>query len=252
MRQLLPTYIPEVDPAAAYASDDRPPPPGRPWLMVNMIATLDGATAIDGVSGGLGAPADKAVFSALRSMADVILVAAGTVRAEGYGPPRISEDRRQERIARGQAALPRLAVVTASLDLDAQTSLFTEAETTPIVLTVENAPPERRAALHAVAQIATFGVTSVDLPTALAWLSTDVGARVVLCEGGPSLNGALIAADLVDEWCQTISPLLAAGSTARPAHGVTPRAVPLHIDRVLEGDGLLFIRAVRASTISRA
>lgn len=250
MRQLLPGYVPDVDPTAAYASDDRLPPPDRPWLMVNMIATLDGATALDGVSGALGAPADKEVFNALRSMADVILVAAGTVRAEGYGPPRLSEDHRRERIARGQEATPRLAILTASLDLDAKTPLFTEAETTPIVLTVENAPPGPRAALDAVAQIVTIGVASVDLAAALAWLSTEIGARVVLCEGGPSLNGALIAADLVDEWCQTISPLLAGGSTARPAHGATPRAVPLRIDRVLEGDGLLFIRSVRASTIS--
>lgn len=247
MRQLLPSPLDDVDAAVLYAADDRPAPPGRPWLAVNMIATLDGATALDGVSGTLGAPADKVVFGALRSIADVILVAAGTVRAEGYGPPRLPEARRRERTARGQAPLPRLAIVSASLDLDAGSPLFTETETTPIVLTGASAPAPRRTALAAVAEVATCGADRVDLDAALAWLHDTAGARVVLCEGGPTLNGALVAADLVDEWCLTIAPLLAGGTAARAAHGPTAAPVALRLARVLEGDGLLFTRAVRAT-----
>ena len=51
-----------------------------------MIAIIDGATAVSGLSGGLGGPADQALFAVLRSQADVVPVAAGTVRAEHYGP----------------------------------------------------------------------------------------------------------------------------------------------------------------------
>lgn len=246
MRQLLPTAVSEVDTVALHAADQRPPRPDRPWLIVNMITTLDGATAVDGVSGGLGGPADKIVFGALRSIADVILVAAGTVRAEHYGPPNLAGDRRRERAERRQAPVPRLAIVSHTLDLEETGPLFAEAEEPPIVLTTTTAPPARRAALEPVARVATFGTTTVDLPAALAWLRTEIGAAVVLCEGGPTLNGALIAADVVDEWCLTLSPLLAGGSAARAAHGDPSSTVPLRIDRVLEGDGLLFVRSVRA------
>ena len=99
----------------------------RPWVLVNMVASLDGAITIADRSGGLGGPADKAMFSALRGVADVVMAGAGTVRAEGYGPARPSDAVRAVRRARGQAEVPRIAVVTRSLDLDLATPLFTEA-----------------------------------------------------------------------------------------------------------------------------
>ena len=86
MRQLAPVAIDPCRPRHVYA--DLPDVAGRPGVRLNMIASVDGATAVDGVSGGLGGPADRRVFGVLRSLADVVLVAAGTVRAEGYGPPR--------------------------------------------------------------------------------------------------------------------------------------------------------------------
>jgi len=247
MRQLLPAGVEDADPAALYAGDDRTAPPGRPWVAVNMIATLDGATSIGGVSGGLGAPADKAVFAALRAVADVILVAAGTVRAERYGPVHLADDQREARVGRGQAAVPRLAIVTARLDLALDEPLFTESVPPPIVLTVADAPADRRAATQRVAEVVSFGHGAVDLAAALAWLAEEHAARIVLCEGGPSLNGALIDADLVDEWCQTISPHLLSGPSARAAHSATASPRRLEVTRVLEGDGLLFVRSVRAA-----
>ena len=84
MRQLIPDVVDPVDPAEVYA--DLPVASGRPAVRLNMISSVDGATALDGVSGGLGSLADKKVFAVLRSLADVVLVAAGTVRAEHYGP----------------------------------------------------------------------------------------------------------------------------------------------------------------------
>src|SRR3954463_12837013 len=84
MRQLLPEVVDPADPADVYA--DLPSAEGRPAVRLNMISTVDGATALDGVSGGLGSLADKKVFAVLRSLADVVLVAAGTLRAEHYGP----------------------------------------------------------------------------------------------------------------------------------------------------------------------
>jgi 5-amino-6-(5-phosphoribosylamino)uracil reductase len=55
-------------------------------MRLNMIASIDGATSVTGVSGGLGGPADHALFAVLRTQADAVLVAAGIARAEHYGP----------------------------------------------------------------------------------------------------------------------------------------------------------------------
>lgn len=236
---------PEVDPVALYAGDRRPPPPGRPWVMVNMVASLDGATMVDGVSGPLGGPADKEVFAAIRAVADVILVGAGTVRAEGYGPPRPSPTQRARRRARGQAAAPRLAVCSASLGLDPGAPLFAAAEERPVVITVSVVDDGRRAALGRVADLVVAGETRVDMSRAVAALGA-TGARVVLAEGGPSLNGQLVSAGLVDELCLTLSPLLAGGRSARIAVGDPPcRPVGLILDRLLEAHGMLFARYVR-------
>ncbi|QXC62490.1 pyrimidine reductase family protein [Aquihabitans sp. G128] len=245
MRQLLPVPAADVDPAAAHAAAARPAPEGRPWVLANMVASADGATAVEGRSEGLGGPADKAVFSALRSVADVILVAAGTARAESYGPPRTPADRRAEREARGQAPYPRLALVTRSLDLDPTSAMFTEATAPPVVFTVTSAPTARRQALDGLAEIVDVGDDGVDLAAALGWLA-DRGVATVLCEGGPSLNGQLLAAGLVDELDLTTSPLLVGGDSARAAHGPDGEPLDVELAHLWEADGVLFARYVRA------
>lgn len=243
VRQLLPEPA-EIDPAAAHAAAHRPAPAGRPWVLVNMVASIDGATAVDGVSRGLGGPADKVVFSAIRAVADVILVAAGTARAESYGPPRTPADRQAERVARGQAAHPRFALVTRSLQLDPASAMFTDAPEPPLVYTVAGAPPERLAALAERAEVVTLGRDGVDLAAVLADLHTR-GARLVLAEGGPGLNGHLVAAGLVDELDVTLSPLLAGGDSARLAHGPAAVPTPMDLAHLWEADGMLFGRYVR-------
>jgi len=221
VRLLFPNPADDVDVAALYRDAERP---RSPWVLVNMISTVDGATAVGGKSGGLGGPADKKVFAAVRSVADVILVGAGTVRAENYGPDR------------------RLAIVTASLDLEPDARVFA-GEVPPTVLTSSDADPARRAALAGVANIVDVNEgRRVDLRAALAHFE-----GVVVCEGGPSLNGQLVADDLVDELCLSLSPLLAAGDSPRVAHGPgadEPR--PLQLAHALEEDGLLFLRYVRS------
>lgn len=246
MRALWPEPVDDLDVDAAVAAEHRLAPPGRPWVLVNMIVSLDGATAIGGQSGPLGGPADKAVFGALRAVADVIVAGAGTVRAEGYGPPRPTEERRAARGARGQAPVPRLAVVTASLELDLDGPLFTDAEVPPYLLTCEAAPADRVRAARKRAEVVVAGDRWVEPEPALAALA-EGGAATVLAEGGPHLNGWLVAADVVDEWCLTVSPLLVAGESNRPAVGPpVPDPARVRVDRIWEGDGLLFLRHVRA------
>jgi riboflavin-specific deaminase-like protein len=246
MRELYPNPADDVDPVERYAADDRSSPAGeRPWVLINMIATVDGATAIHGRSGTLGGPADKAVFSAIRAVADVILVGAGTVRAESYGTPRTPP---------GKDEPPRLAIVTRSLEIDPAGRVFAEAPPgrRPIVVTTERSDASRRAALAGVADILVAGVDDVDLTQTLTALRQQ-GARVVLCEGGPSLNGHLVAAGALDEICVSVAPLLAGGSSPRLAHGdAAPDVVPMRLDRALEADNMIFLRYVRNRSVSAA
>ncbi len=245
MRCLWPDPVDDVDAFELVAAELRRPPGDRPWVLVNMIASLDGAITVEGRSGGLGAPADKAMFAALRGIGDVILVGAGTVRAEDYGPARPSAATRAARAARGQAEVPRIAVVTRSLELDPDSRFFTEAVVPPLVITCESSPAKRRRALEAHAEVVVAGVATVDLAVALRRLGA-LGAGVVTCEGGPRLNGELIAADLVDEWDLSIAALLVGEDSDRAAVGPRPPVpLPMQLDRLVEGDGLLLGRWLR-------
>jgi riboflavin biosynthesis pyrimidine reductase len=187
-------------------------------LLVNMIASLDGGTVVSGRSGGLGGPGDKAVFAALRRLADVVLVGAATVRAEGYHPPKKA----------GQ----RIAVVTRSGDLDWSSELFRSG--TAFVVTVDGAPELPVSTIRA-------GTDTVDLAAALR----QIDAEVVLCEGGPTLNGQLVAEGLVDEICLTIAPTVIIGESKRIATDPRESLVPMELAHLLEDDGYLFCRYVR-------
>ena len=239
----------EVDPADAYARDERPAPPGRPWVMINMISAVDGgATDPAGRSGGLGGPADKQVFAAVRSVADVIVAGAGTVASEDYGPARLSPALRAARRERGRPEVPRIAVVTASLRIDPGRRLFSEADpgARPLVLTTASADPDRRRALSEVAEVISVGEDRVEWHLALAALGAATGAQVVLCEGGPTTNAHLVADDLVDEMCLTVAPSLVGGTAPRIVDGpASGRLVPLELGRALTADGYLFLRYVR-------
>jgi riboflavin-specific deaminase-like protein len=246
MRALLPHPEADIDAEAWVLGERREAPEGRPWVLLNMVTSVDGATSASGRSGGLGSPADRQVFHALRATADVVVAGAGTVRAEHYGPPRVTPELQQWRRERGQAPLPRLAVVSGRLALDLADPFFTEAEVHPLVITVDGAPAERLAATREVAQVVVAGSAHVDLGSALDQLHA-LGARTVLVEGGPTLNGQLVAADLVDEVCLTLSPSLVGGASHRLAVGEGEGGfTPLRLDRVLADGDHLFLRYVRA------
>jgi riboflavin biosynthesis pyrimidine reductase len=133
--------------AALYAYPELGPPPAC-WLRANMVESLDGAATVDGRAGGLSNEADEQVFAMLRALSDVILVGAGTVRAEHYGPVRPeSEGLRWAWLRAGRTPSPPIAVVTRALDLDLGSPLLTDApaHARTIVLTTQSAPPDRRA-----------------------------------------------------------------------------------------------------------
>lgn len=245
MRQLHPTPG-DVDPLVAYVGAARPAPAGRPWVTASMVSSLDGATAVGGRSGPLGGAPDREVFRTVRALADVVLVAAGTFRTESYGPVRLSGEAIAARAAAGRSpGPPRLAVVSASLDLGL--SRAADGPVRPLVLTTQDADGDRRAALAAQAEVRTHGTGRVDLVAALAALHED-GVGVVVCEGGPTLNAALVEHDLIDEWCVTLAPAVVGGDSLRVVAGAPElgeAGQELELVSLLESDGVLLGRWLR-------
>ncbi len=213
MQQLLPEHR-ILDVEELYLGLTLPTGRHRPHVALGMVATLDGAAALDGDTSRLGQEADGIAFRRLRGAADAILVGAGTVRAENYGPPKATATRRADRTARGLAERPRMVVVTGSLSLEPDHRLFGDPASRPVVLTHEGAPAAAANALSPIADVVRVGDGDVDLGAGLVHLA-GIGIRHVLCEGGPTLNGSLLAADLVDEVFVTVSPLAAGGPASR-------------------------------------
>jgi riboflavin biosynthesis pyrimidine reductase len=154
-----------------------------------------------------------------------VLVAAGTVRAEHYGP----------------LGLP-VAVVSRSCRLDWDSEFFTAATAQPLVITVEDAAAADRKKAADVAEVIVAGERDVDLAVALSALA-ERGFTQVLAEGGPTLNGQLAAAGLLDEVCLTLSPLLVGGDAKRILSGPgLPGGQHWRLCSLCEQDGFLFLR----------
>ena len=218
MRRLFPHPASDLTVRECY-DVARPRPSGRPWVAVCMVAGLDGSTVVDRTSRGLSNPTDQQVLLTLRTFAQVILVGASTVRAEGYGPPRLE----------GQ----RIGVVSRRGDLDLDTPLFASGKGF-LVLPID-APPVPVPSVRA-------GLGSVDIAAVLAQLDVDV----VQAEGGSMLNGLLAATDCIDELNLTISPQINGGEGPRLTSGAPPLSHRMELAHVLEDDGFLFTRYVRA------
>ncbi len=184
-------------------------PPDRPYVVINMVASADGRATLEGRTEGLSSPADKEVFFALRRSVDAVLVGTGTLREERYGP-----------LLRDAEEQPLAIVCSRRGNFPDDIPLFTD--------------PRSRILAH----------TGPSPKDALLRARAEHGVRSVLCEGGPTLNGALFGEDLVDELFLTISPLLAGGPaplTIVEAAG-PGEPVALELRSVLEGDGMLFLR----------
>jgi riboflavin biosynthesis pyrimidine reductase len=218
----------------------------RPWLRANFVASLDGAAEVAGYSRGLSNEVDQRILRLLRVHADAIMVGAGTIRHEGYGAMHLDDDAQRWRVENGLAAQPTLVIVSNSLALDPVHRLFTQAPVRPIVLTRGAAPAAGVETLAPVADLVRCGDAAVDLSAGLAALRRR-GLTQVLTEGGPRLFGDLVAADLVDEICLTVSPLLAGAGATRIAAGVGRAGpAPMRLGHIIAAEDLLLTRYVRA------
>ena len=216
---------------------EREPPRDRPWVALNMASSADGRAAIGGTSGGLGSEADQRQFAALRRETDCVLVGTGTLATERYGSIIRDAAVREERVHAGRLPQPMCCIVSRSGRVPLDIALFRD--------------PEQLVALYTGEPVALEGVEAdVDLDPAsprfvdaLRDLRARRDVRVVLCEGGPRVVGALLAQGLLDELFLTLSPLLVGGGVKNVIEGpgLSP-PVPLELIRVLESDGYLFLR----------
>jgi riboflavin biosynthesis pyrimidine reductase len=237
MRRLFPTV---GDVAVGVGLEEEYFVPAGRHVRANFVMSVDGMVELGGRSAPLGGPADRSAFMAMRAVADVILVGAGTVREENYGPVRLDGAGEERRLKREQAVLPPLAIVSNSGALDPTAKVFS-AGARPLLLT-SAAAATARADLTAAAEVVVCGDKSVDLALALDELHAR-GLGRVLCEGGPTLLRSLVGAGLLDELCCTTSPWLA-GYGHRGLLGDQPLAgaVAMTLTAVLEADGMLFAR----------
>jgi riboflavin-specific deaminase-like protein len=212
--------------------------PERPYLVLNMVSSLDGKATIDWRTRGLSTELDRQLFHQLRTQADAVMVGAGTVRAERYGRMAKTDELRDKREREGLARDPLAVIVSARLDLPADLPLLNEPEQRVVIATGSDAT------LPDLGDQVEYARTGDDLPLLMARLHEDHGVRSVLCEGGPTINSHLLAANLVDELFLTLNPKLAGGASALTIVAGRELVEPAELElvSVAVGGGDLFTR----------
>jgi len=213
-------------------------PPERPYVVLNMVATLDGKASVEGRTRAMSSEADRLLFHHLRTQVDAVLVGATTVAVEGYGRIAKSDELRAKREREGLLADALAVIASARLSLPAEAKLLHEAGQRVLIATGSE---DRLAGLSADVDYLRVGD---DLPLLLARLRADHGVRSVLCEGGPTLNSHLLAAGVVDELFLSISPQISGGTGAPTIVEGRPLMQPREARLIwlYEADGDLFGR----------
>jgi riboflavin-specific deaminase-like protein len=239
VRRLLPDPA-EVDPAEEVRSLDfvSLAHEDRPYAVTNFALTVDGRATIDGRSGPIGSETDTTVLVALRTRVDAVMIGAGTMRAERYGPVIPDPVKRARREREGLAHDPLMVIVSDSLELPWDAGLFTDGQGRVLIFTSSaQDPPETATPVRVERHEHT-----VDLVAAMSHLRRDRGIRALLSEGGPHLHAQLLAAGLVDELFITVAPKLEGGAGPGLVEGLPERTRDLELVWLLEDEGELFTR----------
>jgi len=213
-------------------------PSDRPYLGLNMVSSLDGKATLDWRTKGLSSDVDRRLFHHLRTQADAVMVGAGTARAERYGRITKNDELRQKRVNEGLVPDALAVVVSGRLDLPPDLPLLNEPDQRVVIATGSD---QELPGLKGDVEYARLGD---DLPRLMSYLKERHGVRSVLCEGGPTLNSYLFAADLVDELLLTLNPKVVGGASALTIVAGRERVEPLEpgLVSVAEADGELYTR----------
>lgn len=195
----------------------------RPAVIANMISSVDGTASLLGVSGELNrqAPADEAIYHALRASADAVLAGTTTIVSERFRRLIRDPEVRAQRAAAGRSPDPLAVVLTRSGNVP-----------TGVPMLEDDEQPTR-----------IFSGGAADPVSALRQLRIEDDVELLLCEGGPTLLGALLRAGLIDQLMLTIAPVLSGGTPERTLlGGASTGAIPLHLVALLEEGGGLHAR----------
>jgi riboflavin-specific deaminase-like protein len=217
------------------------PPADRPYTIVNFVASADGHAAFEGRSRWLSDDADREIFHGLREHVDAVMAGTGTLRTERYGRMVRDSERRQRRAAAGLNPEPLACIISRSGEVPTDIPLFDDPGSRVVVFT----PAELdTSGLAAQVDVVRLDPGELTLTTMMRRLRSDHDVRSLLCEGGPTLFGALLQEDLVDELFLSLAPKLTGGGTA-PAITSGPELAQLRMLAlvwVLELDGVLYLR----------
>lgn len=215
---------------------------GRPYTIANFVASVDGRATFNGRSGALSSPADRALFHELRERSDAILAGTVTIATERYGRPISDPERRARRVAAGRPAEPLAVLISRRGEVPFEAPLFHEPEVRAVVFS-----PARPSPGEIVAQVTyepfQAGERSA-LAEAMAVLHDSYGVELLLCEGGPTLFGALVSDGLIDELFLTVSPNLTGGDSGPSITLGPPLAelAPLELAGAFRHEDALYLR----------
>jgi riboflavin biosynthesis pyrimidine reductase len=208
-RQLLPEPATvDIEPLLGSIAEGLQLPEDRPYTLVNFVASVDGRATLQGHSGGLGDDGDRAMFHGLREQVDAVLAGTGTLRTERYGRILGKSVRRERRLAAGRSAEPLACIISRSGELPTDIPLFAEPEARIIVFAP--AEPDLSDAAARV-EVVLLDRGQLTPTTVVRRLRSDHGVNTLLCEGGPTLFGGLLAEQVADELFLTLAPKLAGG-----------------------------------------
>lgn len=215
-------------------------PAARPYTVANAVESADGRATFDGRSTALGDAGDKQVFRALRSVCDVVLAGTGTLATEHYGRLVRDDALQAAREARGLPVQPLLCTVTRSGRVSREIPLLSDPDARMIVY---SGAPLSLGDVAASVQVVTVDPGRLTVASALRDLRSRHDARLVLCEGGPTVLAQLIEQRAIDELFVTLAGRIAGGDGPTIISGLTvPEPLALSLQWLLERDGSLFAR----------
>ncbi len=238
MRALLPTPVDDVNDEfllSRYAGDR------EAFVRFNFVSSADGSAQLQGLSGALGSPGDQRIFDLLRRLAQVVLVGSGTIHAEGYDGPLVSEEAQSWRVSHGLSAHPTLAIVSRSLSIAADAAVLVRSPAPVLLFTCERVTDQLSAQYPQNVQLIQVSDSGEGPdPAQIVGRLNDLGLKFIHAEGGPRIFGQFIAADQVDSLCVSYSPVLAAGAGSRISHSEHDVQHKLRLHTLLEEDSMLF------------
>lgn len=189
-----------------------------------MVMSADGKVVVEGTEQGIGSTVDQRLMREIRVNADVVLNGAGTLRLSGASP-RLGGDAALEelRLKRDKTRFPIGATLSRTGDLPLERIFFTARDFEAVVYLSSDVPAAKREAITATGRPVVLLPPGQEVGAMLRHMRRELGAAVLLLEGGPSLNAQFFALDAIDEFFLTLGPVIIGGrDTLTAVEGEAP------------------------------